>query len=298
MRNDFHEGAFLAHSAKGTSWKSTKYLKKVPLGNGRYYYIYTQAQLNAWNKRHSSGSSNNTPTNVLSNNERNKRMTTAVSSGRSLDNIIRNGMVAKGNTLAEKTANLKKNIADGEEAIKKALASSESSSSKKGSGSGSSGSSKKSKSGSSGKSKSGSSGKSKSGSSGKSAKEKTAKEKSGSSKAAKEKTTKEKTTTKKEAKAVNNTPITMDSLKKILGKEDKDISSFKGTAAEFKKNLLKKYKDGAFGYLSAGGKVYKFTIQNGNVILQDFDTDKEVSFDQYLKDAKDFKEFKSNTKKK
>ena len=283
MRNDFHEGAFLAHSAKGTSWKNTKYLKKVPLGNDRYYYIYTQAQLNAWNKRHSSGSSNNTPTNALSNNERNKRMTAAVSNGGSLDNIIRNGMVAKGNTLAEKTANLKKNIADGEEAIKKALASSESSSSKKGLGSGSSGSSKKSKSGSSGKSKSGSSGKS-------------AKEKSGSSKAAKEKTTKEKTT--KEAKAVNNTPINMDSLKKIYGKEDKDISSFSGSAAEFKKNLLEKYKDGAFGYLSAGDKVYKFTIQNGNVILQDFDTDKEISFDQYLKDAKDFKEFKSNTKKK
>lgn len=290
MRNDFHEGAFLAHSAKGTSWKSTKYLKKVPLGNDRYYYIYTQAQLNAWNKRNSSGSGSNkgAPTNVLSNNERNKRMTAAVNNGKSLDNIIRNGMVAKGNTLAEKTANLKKNIADGEEAIKKALASSEDSSSKKGSGSGSSGSSKKSKSGSSGKSKSGSSGKS--------AKEKTAKEKSGSSKAAKEKTTKEKTT--KEAKAVNNTPINMDSLKKIYGKEDKDISSFKGTAAEFKKNLLEKYKDGAFGYLSAGDKVYKFTIQNGNVILQDFDTDKEISFDQYLKDAKDFKEFKSNTKKK
>lgn len=290
MRNDFHEGAFLAHSAKGTSWKNTKYLKKVPLGNGRYYYIYTQAQLNAWNKRNSSGSDSNkgAPTNVLSNNERNKRMTAAVNNGKSLDNIIRNGMVAKGNTLAEKTANLKKNIADGEEAIKKALASSEDSSSKKGSGSGSSSSSKKSKSGSSGKSKSGSSGKS--------AKEKTAKEKSGSSKAAKEKTTKEKTT--KEAKAVNNTPINMDSLKKIYGKEDKDISSFKGTAAEFKKNLLEKYKDGAFGYLSAGDKVYKFTIQNGNVILQDFDTDKEISFDQYLKDAKDFKEFKSNTKKK
>lgn len=288
MRNDFHEGAFLAHSAKGTSWKSTKYLKKVPLGNGRYYYIYTQAQLNAWNKRHSSGSSNNTPTNVLSNNERNKRMTGAVNNGGSLDNIIRNGMVAKGNTLAEKTANLKKNIADGEEAIKKALSSSESSSSKKSSGS----------SGSSKKSKSGSSGKSKSGSSGKSAKEKTAKEKSGSSKAAKEKTTKEKTTTKKETKAVNNTPINMDSLKKIYGKEDKDISSFSGSAAEFKKNLLEKYEDGAFGYLSAGDTIYKFTVQNGNVILQDFNTDKEISFDEYLKDVKDFKEFKSNTKKK
>lgn len=270
MRNDFQEGVFLAHSAKGTSWKSTKYLKKVPLGNNRYYYIYTKAQLDAWNRRHSSGSSgagSGQPTNVLSNKERDSRKQAAISNNPSLDSIIRNGMVAKGNTLAEKTANLKKNIADGEKAINEALSKS---GSKKGSGSGSSGSSKKSKSGGSGKS-------SKS-SSKKEAKEKTAKEKNSSTKVAKEKTTKEKATKQKIEQ--DNTPINMDSLKKIYGKEDKDISSFSGTAAEFKKNLLEKYKDGAFGYLSAGDTVYKFTIQNGNVILQDF------------------KEFKSNTKKK
>ena len=283
MRNDF-ESNYLEHSAKGTSWKNVKYLKKVPLGNNRYYYIYTQAQLNAWNKTHSVDASN-----VLSNKERDARKSVAVSSSPTIEGMVRNGLKVKGQNAAEKTANMKKNIAEGENKIQKALASQESSEKKK---SGSGGSSK------SGSKKSGKSGSGKS----KSSKEKSdsaKKEKSGSSKAEKktsEKAASEKTT--KKNKEQNNTPISMDSLKKIYGMKDEDVSAFSGSASDFKKNLLEKYKDGAFGYLSAGDKVYKFTIQNGDIILKDFDSDKEVSFDSYLKDISSFKEFQTNKKKK
>lgn len=286
MRNDFKEGAFLAHSAKGTSWKNVKYLKKVPLGNNRYYYIYTQAQLNAWNKRHSGEASN-----VLSNKERDTRKTEALKSApNSLNSIIKNGMVAKGQTIAEKTANLQKNIADGEAKIQKALATEETkSSSKKGSGS----------SGSSGKSKSSKGGKSSGSGSSKASKEKSgsSKEKSSSAKKATKKTT-AKTAKSQLTKDVDNTPITMDTLTKVYGKKKEDVSTHKMSAMDFKKEMLSKYKDGSFGYLMAGNKAYKWSIQGGNIILRDYNTDKEVSFDKYLKNSKQFEEFQTNNIKK
>ena len=89
----------------------------------------------------------------------------------------------------------------------------------------------------------------------------------------------------------------MDTLKKVYGKEDKDVSSFDGSASDFKKDMLSKYDDGSYGYLMAGDKAYKWTIENGDIILKDYDSDKEVSFDEYLKDAKSFKEFNTSKKK-
>lgn len=286
MRNDFESG-YLEHSAKGTSWKNVKYLKKIPLGNNRYYYIYTQAQLNAWNKRHSSEASN-----VLSNKERDARKTEALKSApNSLNSIIKNGMVAKGKTIAEKTANLQKNIADGEAKIQKALAAEETKSSKKGSsGGGSSGKSKSSKGGKS----SGGSGSSKA-SKEKSKKSGSSKEKSSSAKKATKKTTAK---TSQATKKIDNTPITMDTLSKVYGKKKEDIATHKMSATDFKKEMLSKYKDGSFGYLMAGNKAYKWTIQGGNIILRDYNTDKEVSFDKYLKNSKQFEEFQTNNIKK
>lgn len=285
MRNDYCSN-YLEHSAKGTSWKNVKYLKKVPLGNGKFYYIYTQKELDAWNKRNSQNANNN----VLSDKYKAETKKQVLSSAKSLEDLQREGFTVKGRTPAEKTANLKKNIKDGEDAIKKALEKEESKSKK-------SSSSKSSGSGSSGKSSKGSSG----GSSKKSSSSKSSgssKEKSASSakKAAAEKTTAKTQATQK--KTENKTPINLDTLKKIYGAKDEDVTTHDMTAPEFKNKMLSKYDEGSFGYLMAGDKAYKWTIEGGQLVIKDFDTDKDVSFDTYLKDVKQFKEFQTNKKKK
>lgn len=281
MRNDYCSN-YLEHSAKGTSWKNVKYLKKVPLGNGKFYYIYTQAQLNAYNKRNSQNANNN----VLSDKYKAETKKQILNSSKSLEDLQREGFTVKGRTPAEKTANLKKNIKDGEDAIKKALEKEESKSKKS---SGSSGSSGKSSKGSSG----GSSKKSGSSKSSGSSKEKSA---SSAKKAATEKTTAKTQTTQK--KTENKTPINLDTLKKIYGAKDEDVTTHDMSASDFKNKMLSKYDEGSFGYLMAGDKAYKWTIEGGQLVIKDFDTDKDVSFDTYLKDVKQFKEFQTNKKKK
>ena len=249
MRNDFQEGAFLAHSAKGTSWKNVKYLKKVKLASGKYYYIYTQAQLNAWNKSHSIEGNN-----VLSDKAKaDVKKQVLTSETKSLEELQKSHFAIQGKTTVEKTANLKKNIKDGEDAIKKALEKEESKS-KKSSSSKSSGS--------------GSSGKSSKGSSGGSSKEKSA---SSAKKTAAEKTTAKTQTTQK--KTENKTPINLDTLKKIYGAKDEDVTTHDMTAPEFKNKMLSKYDEGSFGYLMAGDKAYKWTIEGGQLVIKDFDTE-------------------------
>lgn len=291
MRNDYCSN-YLEHSAKGTSWKNVKYLKKVPLGSGKFYYIYTQKELDAWNKRNSQNANNN----VLSDKYKAEIKKQVLSSAKSLEDLQREGFTVKGRTPAEKTANLKKNIKDGEDAIKKALEKEETeskkSSSSKSSGSGSSSKSSKGSSGGSSK-KSGSSK-----SSGSSKEKSASKEKSTSSakKTAAEKTTAKTQTTQK--KTENKTPINLDTLKKIYGAKDEDVTTHDMSASDFKNKMLSKYDEGSFGYLMAGDKAYKWTIEGGQLVIKDFDTDKDVSFDTYLKDVKQFKEFQTNKKKK
>ena len=272
MRNDFKEGAFLAHSAKGTTWKKgTSYIKKIPLGGGRFHYVYSQAELNAMGKKNAGAA------NVLSNKERQKRLSEATKAV-TVEDLAKNGFKIAGKTSSEKAKNLKSSISKGEKKIQEALSKS------KKSGSGSSG-------GSSGSKKSsGGSGKGSSGS----GKEKAAKEKSGAVK----KEPKEKTTKEAKKKEQNNTPINLDTLKKIYGVKDEDVTKHDMTASEFKSKMLSKYKEGSFGYLMAGDKAYKWTIDGGQLILKDFNSDKDVSFDTYLKDVKQFKEFQTNKKKK
>lgn len=287
MRNDFQEGAFLAHSAKGTSWKNVKYLKKVKLASGKYYYIYTQAQLNAWNKSHSIEGNN-----VLSDKAKADAKKQALSNPPSLEQLQKERFVVKGNTTAEKKANLEKSITDGEKKINEILEKQkkekeDSKKNKKSSGSGSSGKSKGSGKGSSG------------GSSKKSGAAKEDKEKATSAKAASQKTaskaTEKKTT---EKAAASSAPVTLDTLKKIYGTKDEDVTTHDVSASDFKNEMLSKYKDGSFGYLMAGDKAYKWVVDNGQLVIKDFDTDKDVSFDTYLKDVKQFKEFQTNKNKK
>jgi len=278
MRNDFQEGAFLAHSAKGTTWKKgTSYIKKIPLGGGKFHYVYSQAELSAMGKKNAGAE------NVLSNKERQKRLSEATKAV-TVEDLAKNGFKIAGKTSSEKAKNLKSSISKGEKKIQEALSKSK----KSGSGSGGSSGSKKS-SGGSGKGSSGS------------GKEKAAKEKSGAAKKeSKEKaSTKEKTSAKEtKKKEQNNTPITLDTLKKIYGVKDEDVEKHDMSASEFKSKMLSKYKEGSFGYLMAGGKAYKWTIDGGQLVLKDFDSDKDVSFDTYLKNVKSFEEFQTNKKKK
>lgn len=269
MRNDFKEHV-LEHSAKGTTWKNTKYLKKVMGANGKYTYFYTQAQLDAYNKTNKSG------VNALSNKARENLAKGAMDQD-PIKKLAQGGMIAQGKTTAEKTASLNKAIATGNKAIASAL----SSSSKK-----SSSSSKSSKSGSStGKSKSSS------GSSSKAAKAsagKAAKEKSSSSKAAKDTTAKE--TTKKEVqkKAFDSAAA----IKYMFGITDSKVNKH-SSKDEMLKNM-KSYDDGAYGYLTAKNSTYKWEKKNGEIKLIDINTDKEISIDEYLKDVSSIQEFRTD----
>ena len=299
MRNDFTSN-YLEHSAKGTSWKNVKYKMKVPLGNGKYLYLYTQQQVDAYNRRHSIDANNN----VLSDKYKSQTKSNVLKTQtKSIEELQKNNFTVRGNTTAEKTKNLNNDISNGKKRIeeelnkeaakkaeeKKTSEDKDSKSSKK-SGSGSSGSSKKS---------GGSGSKGSSGSKSKSSASKDKEKSASTKKATAEKTTKEtaKTTTQ-QSKVQNNTPVTLDTLKKIYGAKDEDITTHDMTAPEFKNKMLSKYDEGSFGYLMAGDKAYKWAIEGGQLILKDFDTDKDVSFDTYLKDAKQFKEFQTNKKKK
>ena len=273
MRNDFQEGAFLAHSAKGTTWKKgTSYIKKIPLGGGKFHYVYSQAELSAMGKKNAGAA------NVLSNKERQKRLSEATKAV-TVEDLAKNGFKVSGKTSSEKAKNLKSSISKGEKKIQEALSKSKTKKYGSGSSGGSSGSKKSS--GGSGKGSSGS------------GKEKAAKEKSGAAKKSAEKSTKE-----SKKKEQNNAPITLDNLKKIYGAKDEDVTKHDMSASEFKSKMLSKYKEGSFGYLMAGGKAYKWTIDGGQLVLKDFDSDKDVSFDTYLKNVKSFEEFQTNKKKK
>ena len=50
MRNDFCTG-YLAHSAKGKEWGRHKYVAKVKLGTGRYFYFYDWNQYQKYLKK-------------------------------------------------------------------------------------------------------------------------------------------------------------------------------------------------------------------------------------------------------
>ena len=316
MRNDFCTD-YLAHSflAHGKEWSKHKYVAKYKNGN-RYIYFYSQAAYQTFLKRRGAGTNqvpssqigakNYDPNAPKAGSSKTSSKSTSLSKPSAQNTAnVKAALAAKNSTTnankktaAEVTLSDTKDKQDkGKEIAERVLNATGTGSKSKKKGSGSSSKSK-----SSGSSKKSSGGKSSSGSSKKSSG--TAKEKSGnsSSKSSANKEAKSAkattTTTQQKAVATNNSePITMDTLKKVYGKEDKDISSFAGSAADLKKNMLSKYDEGSFGYLMAGNKAYKWTIENGDIVLKDYDSDKVVSFDTYLKNAKSFKEFSTSKKK-
>jgi hypothetical protein len=272
MRNDFREHV-LEHSAKGTTWKNTKYLKKIMGANGKYIYFYTQAQLDAYNKQ-TSGSMN-----VLSNNAR-ENVKKGAMDQLSMQKLAQGGMIAPGKTLAQKTKNLNSAISKGSKLIQETLAKQSKKSSKSGSGS-----SKKSTS-IAGKSK---------GSSGSSSKSsKAAGSKAASSKAAKatkEKSTAEKSTkqeTQKQVRAFDSAAA----MKLMYGITDDKINKY--DSKEKMLENMKKYDDNSYGYLTAKNTTYKWEKTDGNVKLIDMNTDKEISIDEQLKDVSSIQEFRTD----
>lgn len=305
MRNDYCSN-YLEHSAKGTTWKNARYIAKVKLSSGKYFYFYDQQKYQNYLKRRSQVG--NKKAEVELSKEPAKRVVSGSSnSGTSLNNYSSKSTAEKkaitGNLISSGKAAVstlsgtatKDTIESGktkaQELLERARAKGDSSSKKKGSGSSSSKSSK---------SKTGSS-KSKGSSSSKQAKEK--KESSGkgsSSKQAKEKTVKEaatKTTKSKLNKEqMGNRPFTQDSLKKLYGIKDEDVN--KHESKEKLMEAIKSYKDGSFGYIMAGNKTYKWTKENGQIVFKDFDTDKEVALPTALNDIQEFRTDKSKKNKK
>lgn len=307
MRNDFCSN-FLEHSARGTTWKNAKYVAKVKLSSGKYFYFYDVRQYQNYLKRRNQVGSNKAQAELSSQPAKRTISSTqgqsSTKSGSSLNgyssktteekkkvtaDYINIGKTAAA-TLSSKASN--ETVSSGktkaQELLERARAKSDSSSKKSGSSS-SSGSSSKSKTSGS-KSNGGSSSKSK-----------TSKESKASSKQAKEKTVKETANKTKTAKAdsklkVEERPFTADSLKKIYGIKYDQVN--KHESKEKMLEAMKSYKDGSFGYIMAGNKTYKWTKEDGKIVFKDFDTDKEVSLPSALNDIQEFRTDKGKKNKK
>lgn len=289
MRNDFCTG-YLAHSAKGKEWTKHKYVAKVKLSNGKYFYFYNMQQYQNYLKSRGDKARK----------ELNDKKTAE--------------LAGKDATLKKEAATSKTSSLTPEEkraaAIERVKGAKATSSSKK-SGKGSSSSKKSTKSGS-GKSSSSK------GSSSKSSKEASAKEKSssGSSKKsseAKEKTTKAATSSAQEQQEqqVKQTP-SLSSYKYQYDLNDKDIDTYSGAESDRVSNnrvqeiiddMVDKYPDNASGYLLSSFSdsityQFKWVKEGGTIKLIDPDTGNEVPADTSLTNSKSVSLFRTDDKKK
>ena len=272
MRNDFCSN-YLEHSSKGKAWANHKYVAKIRLSSGKYFYFYdTKTYQNYLKKQGKSSEGQYAKANP------NKQIAEeAVKNDKDLATLAKTSI--KGATIEEKTKNITAAISSGQSKINEAL--SKSTSSKKSSSS----SSKK----SSGSSKSSGS-KSSSSSSSKKSKESSAKEKS-----SKESSAKTAKTTKAEAKLkAQERTFNSSSLKKLYGVKDDEVN--KHDSKEKLMDSLNSYKDGSFGYITSGNTTYKWTKENGKIIFKDFKTDKEVTLPSALNNIEEFRTDKKKKK--
>lgn len=281
MRNDFCTG-YLAHSAKGKEWGRHKYVAKVKLGTGRYFYFYDWNQYQKYLKKRGDA------------NRKAIEEKKAATSGGSSEETAKKSMTAEERRQAD---------------IERVMGSKGSSSPKsKKSGSSSSSSKKSSSKSSSGKSKSKSSS---------SSKEKTTKEKSSSSaskKEAKEKTTKTSTTNTAQQtvqQEVKKTP-SLSSYKYQYDLKDDDVDSYQGQDSnrisrnqieEIIQDAVDKYPDDSSGYLLSGftndiNYNFKWVKENGTIKLLDPDTNQEVSMDTALLNMNSVSLFRTDNKQK
>ena len=272
MRNDFCSN-YLEHSAKGKTWANHRYVAKVKLPSGKWFYFYDANAYQNYLKRQGGGD-----TGQFAKANPNKEMVElAAKNDPNLQNLVKEKSSEK--TLEEKTKAMKTNIENGEKKIQELLESTKGSKSKKNGKGG--GSSKKKE----------ATIKAKPVRSSKSSKKKKDENKK-TSKSGKEKKTsnKEKQTQKKEEAVKNDLlnnkttnepekitskPFTADSLKKTFGIKDTDVNKHKNTSELVSK--IKSYDDGSNGYIIAGDKIYKWSKNDGNITFMDYETDKEVT---------------------
>lgn len=283
MRNDFCSN-YLEHSAKGKTWANHRYVAKVKLTSGKWFYFYDANAYQNYLKRQGGGD----PGRFAKANPNKEMVELAAKNDPNLQNLVKENSPEK--TLEEKTKAMKSNIENGEKKIQELLENSKGSKSKKkGKGSGSS-------------KKKEATIKAKPVRSSKSSKKKDENKKT--SKSGKEKKTsnsKEKQTQKKEEAVKNNLlntkttnepenitskPFTADSLKKTFGIKDTDVNKHKNTSELVSK--IKSYDDGSNGYIIAGDKIYKWSKNDGNITFMDYETDKEVTLGSELNNIQEF----------
>ena len=284
MRNDFCSN-YLEHSAKGKTWANHRYVAKVKLPSGKWFYFYDANAYQNYLKRQGGGD----PGRFAKANPNKEMVELAAKNDPNLQNLVKEHSPEK--TLEEKTKVMKTNIENGEKKIQELLENSKGSKSKKkGKGSGSS-------------KKKEATIKAKPVRNSKSSKKKKDENKK-TSKSGKEKKTsnsKEKQTQKKEEAVKNNLlntkttnepekitskPFTADSLKKIFGIKDTDVNKHKNTSELVSK--IKSYDDGSNGYIIAGDKIYKWSKNDGNITFMDYETDKEVTLGSELNNIQEF----------
>lgn len=283
MRNDFCSN-YLEHSAKGKTWANHRYVAKVKLPSGKWFYFYDANAYQKYLKRQGGGD-----TGQFAKANPNKEMVElAAKNDPNLQNLVKEKSSEK--TLEEKTKAMKTNIENGEKKIQELLESTKGSKSKKNGKGG--GSSKKKE----------ATIKAKPVRSSKSSKKKKDENKK-TSKSGKEKKTsnKEKQTQKKEEAVKNDLlnnkttnepekttskPFTADSIKKTFGIKDTDVNKHKNTSELVSK--IKSYDDGSNGYIIAGDKIYKWSKNDGNITFMDYETDKEVTLGSELNNIQEF----------
>lgn len=301
MRNDFCTG-YLAHSAKGKEWQKHKYVAKVKLANGKYFYFYNLAQYQSYLKRRGDT-------------ERKKVDEKAKAELAGKDATLKKGVNSKEAASTAKTGSMtpeerraaaieRVKGATGSSSSKKSGKSKSSSSSKKStkSGSGKSSSSKS----SSSKSSKGSSSKEKSSSGSSSKKSSEAKAKTTSTK--QEQQTQQAQNTEQEVKA---TP-SLSSYKYKYDLKDDDINTYSGAESdrvstnrvqEIIDDMVDKYPDDSSGYMLSSFSdsityQFKWVKEGGTIKLIDPDTGNEVPADVSLTNSKSISLFRTDNKQK
>ena len=282
MRNDFCSN-YLEHSAKGKTWANHRYVAKVKLPSGKWFYFYDANAYQNYLKRQGGGN-----TGQFAKANPNKEMVElAAKNDPNLQNLVKENSPEK--TLEEKTKAMKSNIENGEKKIQELLENTKGSKSKK-----------KGKGGGSSKKKEATI-KAKPVRSSKSSKKKDENKKTSKSGKEKKTSNKEKQTQKKEEAVKNNLlntkttnepekitskPFTADSLKKTFGIKDTDVNKHKNTSELVSK--IKSYDDGSNGYIIAGDKIYKWSKNDGKITFMDYETDKEVTLGSELNNIQEF----------
>ena len=282
MRNDFCSN-YLEHSAKGKTWANHRYVAKVKLPSGKWFYFYDANAYQNYLKRQGGGD----PGRFAKANPNKEMVELAAKNDPNLQNLVKENSPEK--TLEEKTKAMKSNIENGEKKIQEILENTKGSKSKKNGKGG--GSSKKKE----------ATIKAKPVRSSKSSKKKDENKKTSKSGKEKKTSNKEKQTQKKEEAVKNNLlnnkttnepekttskPFTADSLKKTFGIKDTDVNKHKNTSELVSK--IKSYDDGSNGYIIAGDKIYKWSKNDGNITFMDYETDKEVTLGSELNNIQEF----------